>query len=286
MGGSSGVRVTVAAGRERVDLTVPGDVPVVELLPELARALGVLTPDLAGQGYRLRHLDGRVLRADRGLVGQQVVDGAVLWLGAPDPAPQRYDDVAEAVADLVAQHPARLDRRVVVLVVAWVAVVLLGVVLAARLAPVGLGRALGVAAALLALASLAAPGLAAAALGPGPPHPMPDGAGPEAALAGRACRVGGARRALHALWLAGVAVLALSTPTMAALGPEGGLLVLTCLVVLVVGRPHARAPAEGPAGVVASPWPAYLGGLCRAAALVALPPLLVLVAVGGPRVPW
>ena len=40
---SSGlVRVTVASGSRRVDLVLPGAVPVAELVPELARSVGIL----------------------------------------------------------------------------------------------------------------------------------------------------------------------------------------------------------------------------------------------------
>ena len=36
------VRVTVASGTRRVDLVLPGAVPVAELVPELARSVGLL----------------------------------------------------------------------------------------------------------------------------------------------------------------------------------------------------------------------------------------------------
>ena len=43
MTGSAGlVRVSVVAGERRADLALPGALPVAELLPELARAVGVL----------------------------------------------------------------------------------------------------------------------------------------------------------------------------------------------------------------------------------------------------
>ena len=50
--GTSGlVRVTVTSGTRRVDLVLPGAVPVAELVPELARSVGLL--DAA---HRLRRL--------------------------------------------------------------------------------------------------------------------------------------------------------------------------------------------------------------------------------------
>ena len=36
------VRVTIASGTRRVDLVLPGAVPVAELVPELARSVGQL----------------------------------------------------------------------------------------------------------------------------------------------------------------------------------------------------------------------------------------------------
>ncbi|MFC6345025.1 EsaB/YukD family protein [Nocardioides hankookensis] len=43
------VRVTVASGTRRVDLVLPGAVPVAELVRELARSVGLLDPG-TGQG--------------------------------------------------------------------------------------------------------------------------------------------------------------------------------------------------------------------------------------------
>ena len=52
------VRVTVASGTRRVDLVLPGAVPVAELVPELARSVGLLDPVTVYGGYRLRHPGG------------------------------------------------------------------------------------------------------------------------------------------------------------------------------------------------------------------------------------
>ncbi|MGC4112890.1 MAG: EsaB/YukD family protein [Nocardioides sp.] len=97
-------RVTVTTDTRRADLVLPGAVPVSELVPGLARLLGILEPASPPSGGAwLLTLDGRVLRADAGLAAQGVGDGAVLALGLGDPpaAPRVYDDVVEAVADLV-----------------------------------------------------------------------------------------------------------------------------------------------------------------------------------------
>ncbi|MGN6129279.1 MAG: EsaB/YukD family protein, partial [Nocardioidaceae bacterium] len=64
------VRVTVVAGERRADLALPGGVPVAELLPELARTVGVLDAENVYGGYGLRAADGRLLSGETGLVFQ------------------------------------------------------------------------------------------------------------------------------------------------------------------------------------------------------------------------
>ncbi len=97
------VRVTVVGGERRTDLALPGTVPVAELLPELARALGMLDPRSVHAGYRLMTADGRTLGAEAGLTFQGVEDGAVLTVasGVDDEPPRVYDDIVEAMADMV-----------------------------------------------------------------------------------------------------------------------------------------------------------------------------------------
>jgi type VII secretion integral membrane protein EccD len=97
------VRVTVTGGSRRVDLVVPGAVPLVELLPELAGSLGLLGSHSLDAGYRLVTPQGRTLATDCGLTAQGVVDGAFLAVvvGVGDEPSRRYDDVAEAMADVV-----------------------------------------------------------------------------------------------------------------------------------------------------------------------------------------
>jgi type VII secretion integral membrane protein EccD len=103
VGAAGLVRVTVASGSRRVDLVLPGAVPVAELVPELARSVGLLDPTTVYGGYRLVTADGRRLEPDSGLVIQGVEDGGVLTVaaGVDDPAPRVYDDVVEAMTDVV-----------------------------------------------------------------------------------------------------------------------------------------------------------------------------------------
>lgn len=97
------VRVSVTAGDRAVDLGAPGGVPVAELVPGLARTLGLLDPSTVHGGFRLVCSDGVVLDSDRSLQAQNVADGAVLTLesGAAVAELRVYDDLVEAVADAV-----------------------------------------------------------------------------------------------------------------------------------------------------------------------------------------
>ena len=102
--GTSGlVRVTVASGTRRVDLVLPGAVPVAELVPELARSVGLLDPVTVYGGYRLVTQEGRELAADAGLIMQGIEDGGLLTVaaGVDDEPPRVYDDVVEAMTDVV-----------------------------------------------------------------------------------------------------------------------------------------------------------------------------------------
>lgn len=97
------VRVTVASGTRRVDLVLPGAVPVAELVPELARGVGLLDSATVHGGYRVVTGAGRLLEPDAGLIVQGVEDGGVLTVsaGVHQTAPKVYDDVVEAMADVV-----------------------------------------------------------------------------------------------------------------------------------------------------------------------------------------
>jgi type VII secretion integral membrane protein EccD len=97
------VRVTVSSGTRRVDLVLPGSVPVAELLPELARSVGLLDPATVYGGYRVVTADGREVSADTGLIAQGVVDGGLLTVtaGVDEAPPRVYDDIVEAMTDVV-----------------------------------------------------------------------------------------------------------------------------------------------------------------------------------------
>jgi hypothetical protein len=97
------VRVTIASGSRRVDLVLPGSIPVAELVPELARSVGLLDASTVYGGYRLVTQEGRILVNNAGLTMQGIEDGGLLTVtaGVDDKAPRVYDDVVEAMADVV-----------------------------------------------------------------------------------------------------------------------------------------------------------------------------------------
>ena len=97
------VKVTVTSGTRRVDLVLPAAVPVAELLPELARSVGLLDGGTVYGGYRLVTQEGRELASDASLTMQGVEDGVVLTVaaGVDDEPPRVYDDVVEAMTDIV-----------------------------------------------------------------------------------------------------------------------------------------------------------------------------------------
>jgi type VII secretion integral membrane protein EccD len=106
------VSVTVASQTRRVDLVLPGALPVAELVPELARSVGLLDPETVHGGYRLVTTDGRVLSGETGLLLQGIADGCLLTVtaGVQDMPRRVYDDVVEAMVhvverDLVAWEP-------------------------------------------------------------------------------------------------------------------------------------------------------------------------------------
>ncbi|GAA1953025.1 hypothetical protein GCM10009798_10270 [Nocardioides panacihumi] len=88
------LRVSVVAGARRLDVAVPPALPVAELVPTLARRLGVVSYD----GLRLCTATGATLADSPGLAPQSVVDGAVLTLAPAPPPPVVHDDHAEALA--------------------------------------------------------------------------------------------------------------------------------------------------------------------------------------------
>ncbi|MET8526947.1 type VII secretion integral membrane protein EccD [Micromonospora sp. NPDC005172] len=96
-------RVTISAPQRRVDVALPEQVPLAELLPDVLRHAGEGLADDGERhgGWVLRRTDGAVLASAQALLPQGVRDGEVLHL-VPARAhwPElEYDDVVEAIAD-------------------------------------------------------------------------------------------------------------------------------------------------------------------------------------------
>jgi type VII secretion integral membrane protein EccD len=100
--GTGLARVTVSAAERRIDVALPEDVPLAELLPELLRHAGEGTADDGERhgGWVLRRATGALLEPARNLAAQGVRDGEVLHLmpGREEWPEVEYDDVVEAIA--------------------------------------------------------------------------------------------------------------------------------------------------------------------------------------------
>jgi type VII secretion integral membrane protein EccD len=167
-------RLTIRAPRRSLDLAIPYQVPLAELLPEVLRRAGEVGGDPGAGlgpsgGWVLRRGDGTCLRGDAPLAHQGVRDGDILYLVPRHltwPEPQ-YDDVVEEIAEAARGHGRTWDAtatRVVSLVAAGLVLLTgLGTLLAVeppRIVP-------ALAAAALAGALLAVGALLSRALGDG-----------------------------------------------------------------------------------------------------------------------
>lgn len=96
------VRITVKAPNRWIDVALPADVPVAELLPHVLRHAGEDTAD-AGErhaGWLLRRPVGDRLDPDRTLGAQRVLDGELLHLvpGEVEWPELEYEDLVETIA--------------------------------------------------------------------------------------------------------------------------------------------------------------------------------------------
>lgn len=95
-------RVTVVAPRTRIDLALPPDVAVANLLPMLLTMTGEVSRDGGGGhgGWCLAKLGGEELDPERSLSSLSVIDGDLLQLRhrSDTPPPPLFDDVVEAIA--------------------------------------------------------------------------------------------------------------------------------------------------------------------------------------------
>lgn len=100
------LRVSVQGEGRRLDIGIPAQLPLIELMPGFARNLGVLDPNVTYTGYALQRADGTALDVSRGSAEQGVLDGELLTLsrGGLLEHPRIYDDIVEAVIDATSQH--------------------------------------------------------------------------------------------------------------------------------------------------------------------------------------
>lgn len=104
-------RVTIVAPRTRMDLALPADVPLADLLPALLHHAGDELADeaLDRGGWTLRRLGGAPLDTGRTPAQLDVRDGEVLYLTARQGAPPEvvFDDVVDAVATATQRRAGR-----------------------------------------------------------------------------------------------------------------------------------------------------------------------------------
>ncbi|NKQ56333.1 type VII secretion integral membrane protein EccD [Amycolatopsis sp. K13G38] len=96
-------RVTVVAPRTRIDVALPADIAVADLLPMLLDMANEASPDGGARhgGWSLAKLGDSPLDPSRTLASLGVVDGELLQLRRrnENPPPPLYDDVVDAIAD-------------------------------------------------------------------------------------------------------------------------------------------------------------------------------------------
>jgi type VII secretion integral membrane protein EccD len=96
-------RVTVVAPRTRIDVALPADVAVADLLPMLLDMAREASPDGGARhgGWCLAKLGDSPLEPSRTLASLGVVDGEMLQLRKrnENPPPPLYDDVVDAIAE-------------------------------------------------------------------------------------------------------------------------------------------------------------------------------------------
>ena len=97
------IPVSVSFAGQTVDMTLPSQVALVELLPGMVRALGRLTTESATQGYRVMNASGSLLSQSSSLSQQGVYPGTLLTLEVIGTSlgDTRYDDIVEAVGKAV-----------------------------------------------------------------------------------------------------------------------------------------------------------------------------------------
>jgi type VII secretion integral membrane protein EccD len=99
--GEAARRITVVGAGSRMDLSLPAQSPIAELVPQLVRLAGAHTGQPPGAaGWVLNRLGGPPLAGAWTVAGAGIHDGEVLYLSPSGavPAPLVFDDVVDAIA--------------------------------------------------------------------------------------------------------------------------------------------------------------------------------------------
>ena len=90
--------ISLSMAGDTVDMSVPSNIALAELVPVLVKAVSPLDPGTATRGFTIRTSDGNVLSQSKTLPEQKVRPGAVLTLEpmGSNSQDQRYDDLVEA----------------------------------------------------------------------------------------------------------------------------------------------------------------------------------------------
>ncbi|GAA1287154.1 hypothetical protein GCM10009609_61750 [Pseudonocardia aurantiaca] len=154
-------RLTVVSPRARVDVSLPADVPVAELVPMVLELVGEPVFGLRPEPWRLSGAAGGPLPPGATLGELGVPDGEMLRLApsAPPPPPPVFDDPVDALAATAGASEDRRFAAAAVLATAVAAAVLLtvtpGGAVPALVAGLGAALAVGAAARLARQASVA-----------------------------------------------------------------------------------------------------------------------------------
>ncbi|WP_433304614.1 type VII secretion integral membrane protein EccD [Actinoplanes sp. CA-030573] len=105
--GAGSRRVTVVAPHTRVDVAVPAQLTIAELVPQLVGLAGLRDDDAGGTGWLLSRLGTGALDTSAMVATSGIVDGDVLHLTPRNAQlpPAVFDDVVDAIADN-AEHSA------------------------------------------------------------------------------------------------------------------------------------------------------------------------------------
>jgi type VII secretion integral membrane protein EccD len=107
-------RVTVVAPTSRIDVALPAQCTIAELVPMLVGVTGAADPAAPGQGWRLRRLGGPAFPPESTVAGAEIRDGELLHLvsdAGPGGGPI-FDDLVDALASAVGDRPGRWSAAV------------------------------------------------------------------------------------------------------------------------------------------------------------------------------